>query len=463
MAKVILVEPRGLIRGLNNGLAYIASNLIKNNHKVCVIDLNNNPNSKITSFARLIKRSDYVGISLMTSTYEQAMDTAKKVKKINKDIKIVCGGAHPTIDGLNLIKENPAVNYCILGEGEEAFFSLVNSTNLDKIDGLIYRRKNKICVNPGFNIVEDLDKLPLPDYSLFNKKVNPYPLITSRGCPYLCTYCSVGKVSGRNWRSRKPELVINELKIAKRKYGITSFYVIDDNFTLNIGRAKEICRLLIKEKLNLKWCCPNGIRADRIDEELIRLMKKSGCYLVNLGVESGVESIFNTIEKGEKLQTVVDAIKLIKKYKIIVNGGFIVGLKDSTYKLDIQSLKFSKKLGLDTARWTIFVPYPKTKMYDDLMRDKNIQFLRDWKEGFHFGDNIKIVFESKKYPAKEKLKMYYLANLKSHNYGMLSTEGGFMRRFFRLIKIIIRYDPLYLPYHVFQSFISFYTYRIKNA
>ncbi|MBW2974484.1 B12-binding domain-containing radical SAM protein [Candidatus Woesearchaeota archaeon] len=463
MANIILVDPEGLIKGLNNGLAYLGASLAENKHKIDVIDLNNNPHAKIASFVGLIEKADYAGISITTSTYEPAMKAAREIKSINTGIKIVCGGAHPTIDGLNLMKENPAVDYCILGEGEDAFISLVGPDNPRKIKGLIYREKNEIHINPGFNIIENLDRLPLPDYSLFDKKVDSYPLITSRGCPYLCTYCSVGRVSGRKWRSRSPESVIDELKEAKRTYGITSFKIVDDNFTLNMERAKEICRLFLKEKLNLKWSCPNGIRADRIDEELIKLMKKSGCYLINLGIESGVESIFNTIEKGEKLQTIIWAVKLIKKYKIRIDGGFIIGLKDSTYKLDRQSLKFSRSLGLDSARWTVFVPYPKTKMYDDLIKDKSIRFLRDWKEGFHFGDDIKIVFESRKYPAEKKLEMYYLANLKSHNYGMLSTGGSFMERFFRLVRIIMKYDSLYLPYHIFQSFISFYTFRIKNG
>ncbi len=462
---IVFIDPKGIIKGFNIGIAYIASLLVKEGFKVDIIDLNNNTKDNLSLYANLIKNATFIGVSLKSSTYSPAIKLVKEAKQINPSVKIICGGAHPTIDGFSMMKDNPLIDFVIRGEGEYSFLSLVETkskSSYKNIEGLIYRTKDGLVVNPKAAIILELDKLPYPDYNMFNQKIRIYPLVTSRGCPYNCTYCSVGAISGRRWRYRDAEDVIKELKHAKKKYGMKEFDVIDDNFTLRMDRAKEICRLIIKNKLNLKWHFPNGIRADRLDEELLSLMKKSGCVSINLGVESGVEKIFDSIQKGEKLHKIVTAVKLIKKSGITLNGFFILGLQDSTYKDDLESLKFSQKLGLDSAIWNIFVPYPETQMYRDVMAAKNITFLRDWKEGFHFGDNVKIVFETDKYSAEEKIKMYFLANLKSKNYGMLATEGSFIRRFFRLSGVILKHDFIRFPYHIINALFAFYKYRVKT-
>ncbi len=457
MKNVVLIDPKGILKGLNSGLGYIAANIKAN---TTIIDMNNTQ-AKLIKYTDKIKNADFVGISIKTSTYSESLKIIKKIRQINPNTTIVVGGPHPTIDGYDMIKNNAEIDICILGEGEEIVNELITKP-ISKIKGTIYKKNNKIYVNPGFNVVNDLDKLNIPDFKQFKTKIEFYPLVTSRGCPYQCTYCSVGQVSTRRWRKRSPESVIAELKNAKIKYRCNKFEIIDDNFTLDMNRAKKICKLLISENINMEWICPNGIRADRLDDELVGLMKESGCSLINIGVESGVEKIFDSIKKGEKLSDVIRAIKLIAKHNITVNGFFIIGLSNSNYDNDMKSLKFSKNLPLNSAIWNLFVPYPKTEMFDALKKDKKARWLRDWKEGFHFGDNIKVVFDKKSYPAKKKIKMYYLANLRSNNYGMLATQGSFIKRFLTLSKIIIKYDITRAPLHIIKAIILFVKYRIVN-
>ena len=157
------------------------------------------------------------------------------------------------------------------------------------------------------------------------------------------------------------------------------------------------------------------MRADRLDMEMLLKMKQSGCYSISLGIESLSEDVFDSINKGEKLDDVINAIKMIKKAGIEVNGFFIIGLHGSTYKKDKETMKKIKKLGLKYASWGMLVPYPGTKVWEWLqgeIKNGNAKMLSDWKKGFHIGFRPKPVFETKIYPAKKMVRAYYIANIK---------------------------------------------------
>ena len=217
---------------------------------------------------------------------------------------------------------------------------------------------------------------------------------------------------GKKWRARSPKNVINELIQAKEKYQSKEFKILDDNFTLNMNRIKDICQLLINEKISLGWSCPNGIRVDNLDKESLRLMKESGCYSISFGIESGNEEVFDRINKGEKLADIENAVRIAKNIGLEVNGFFIIGLPGSTYEKDKESMEFAKKLKLNSAQFGILVPYPGTAVWKWINRNKNVKILMDWKKGFHIGFKPSPVFETTDYTAKEMLKAFYLANLK---------------------------------------------------
>lgn len=222
--------------------------------------------------------------------------------------------------------------------------------------------------------------------------------------------CNVPTVIGRKFRTRSGENILEELRYAQEKYGSKEFKVLDDNFTLQMDRAKDICRLFIEEKLDMKWTCPNGIRADRLDEELCQLMKQAGCYAMSIGVESGDPEVFDKIKKGEKLADVERGIRLAQAAGIKVHGFFIIGLVGSTYEADKRSMEFAKRLGI-TASWGILVPYPGTEVWEQVKKDSNARVLRDWKEGFHIGARPKPVFDTAEYTAEERVRAYYYANM----------------------------------------------------
>jgi len=409
--KIVLIDPRGFSDGLNTGLGYLAA--ILKEHDVAVVDFNNklgNEESRLSA----VKDADVVGMSVKSFTLNEALRLAEIVRKINPNVKLIAGGPHITIDGYNFLKENMIFDIGVIGEGEAPFFEIASGKKQEDVKGIVFRKGEDVVVNDAYGWISNLDALPFPDYSVFDSVgdgIASYLLVTSRGCPYSCTYCSVGNVIGKKWRARSPKNIIAELVQAKEKYRSEAFKVLDDDFTLDIKRAKEICRLLIDSKLEMRWSCPNGIRADRLDEELVSLMQQSGCNFVSIGIESGDAEVFEKIKKGEKLGDVEKAVNMLKSAGIKVHGFFIIGLPGSTYKKDRESANFGKNIGLDSASFGILVPYPGTEVYTILKNDKSVRWLDDWKHGFHIGFKPKSVFETMQYTAKEMKKAYYLNNM----------------------------------------------------
>ncbi len=257
-----------------------------------------------------------------------------------------------------------------------------------------------------------VESVEFEDFSgtVYNIEVEEDHTYTANG--FLVNNCNVPTVIGRRFRIRSGENILEELRYAQAKYGSKEFKVLDDNFTLQMDRAKDICRLFIKEKLDMKWTCPNGIRADRLDAELCSLMKEAGCYSMSIGVESGDPEVFDKIKKGEKLKDVEKGIRLAQAAGINVHGFFIIGLLGSTYEADKRSMEFAKRLGI-TASWGILVPYPGTEVWEQIKADAHARILRNWKEGFHIGARPKPVFDMPEYTAEERIRAYYYANMTS--------------------------------------------------
>lgn len=285
------------------------------------------------------------------------------------------------------------IDFAIRGEGEYSFLDFVKNIEKKKptknIKGLSYKNKNgKIINNPKPCPIIELDKLALPARHLlpmdkyfaaakkgrviegllaFGQKRTS--LITSRGCPFTCTFCSVNLTMGRSWRCRSPKNIIKEIKLCIKDNNIKYFDILDDNFTLDINRAKKICRLIIKNKFKIKWSTPNGIRADRVDNELIYLMKKAGCIQVKFAPESGNKNILdNIIKKKLDLEKVKEAVKICKKNKLSVEAFFIIGFPEETESDIWDTINYAKelrRLGCDFCYFFIATPYFGTEMYDN--------------------------------------------------------------------------------------------------
>lgn len=415
--KIVFIDPKGVWEGLNNGIACIAAN-IRNEHDVRVIDFVNRTKGKLEERLEAVKDADFVGISIKSFTMVESIMIANKIRRVNQNVRIVAGGPHIIVDGYNFMKENPVFDLAVVGEAELTFKELLSGKDCNVVPGLIYREDGELRTNPMQGWITNLDTLPFPTYDDFDSvnydgiihPIEVWPLVTSRGCPYTCSYCNVPTVIGRKFRTRSGRNIMEELLYAKEKYKSTEFKVLDDNFTLLMDRAKDICKLFIDENLGMKWTCPNGIRADRLDEELCKLMKEAGCYSMSIGVESGDPEVFDKIKKGERLVDVERGIRLAQGAGIKVHGFFIIGLVGSTYEADMRSIEFAKRVGI-SASWGILVPYPGTEVWEQVKADKNTRMLRDWKEGFHIGARPKPVFDTAGYTAEERVRAYYKANM----------------------------------------------------
>lgn len=418
--RLVLIDPKGVWEGLNNGLAYIAAST-REEHSVRVIDFVNRSKGSFEERLEAVKDADFVGISIKSFTMLESIMVANKVREINSNVKIIAGGPHIIVDGFNFLKDNPIFDMGVVGEAEATFKEIASGKDPAQIAGLIYRDGGLKQI-PMRGWATDLDNIPFPVYDDFDsvningkiKAIENWPLVTSRGCPYTCTYCNVPVVIGRKFRTRSGGNIIDELCYAKEKYKSKEFKILDDNFTLLMDRAKDICKMFIDQNLDMKWTCPNGIRADRLDEELCQLMKDAGCYSMSIGVESGDPEVFDKIKKGERLVDVERGIKLAQAAGIKVHGFFIIGLVGSTYESDMRSVEFAKRMDI-SASWGILVPYPGTEVWEQVKADKNTRMLRDWKEGFHIGARPKPVFDTPQYTAEERVRAYYHANMATIN------------------------------------------------
>jgi radical SAM superfamily enzyme YgiQ (UPF0313 family) len=425
--KILFVDPPGKNKGLNTGLGYLSA-VLKKTHKVNILDLNNiriglcgDPNPEIP-LKELEKRiiaamdeyqPDLFGISVKTFTAQIAKHILKVVKDKKPEVSTIVGGPHITLDGYNFILENK-VDFGIQGEGEYSTPKLCNAITKrqppDNINGIYYWENGKLIHNPRNNAIKNLDNLPFPSYETFSSvihndgRLREYPLLTSRGCPFNCSYCSMPKIMGNKWRSHTSARVIKELKHAKQKYHSKSFTVVDDNFTLNLKRVEDISDSLISENINLPWNSQNGIRADRITQNLAEKMKRSGCHYVWIGIENADDNVFSTINKGEKLEDIKIGIKHLKRAGIRVGGFFIIGLPHSTRQADLKSIGFVNKNGID-GWWFNFVPYPHTQAYKWVKAHG--KHLRPTDGALQFGTNsIEPVFETEEYPKESRIKTY---------------------------------------------------------
>lgn len=334
------------------------------------------------------ERLDVIGISCpFTIAWGNVAAISRIAKDIDPEIKVIVGGAHPS--ALPQASLTDTIDFVVVGEGEQTFIELLNffeqgsnTSSLQRIKGIAFKRNETSFLTPPREPIKNLDELPFPARDLFplekytkagkakkahgSVKRDKYTsLITSRGCPGRCIFCSVHCVWGHTWRARSPENVVAEIEQVVNRYGTSEIHFEDDNLTLNNERAKKICNLIIEKKLNISWMAPNGVAINRLDKELLTKMRKSGCYQLCFGLESGNESVRNKIvKKSIKYGQAKEVVKICKNLGIWTHGFFVIGLPGENLKTMNDSLEFAKKLDLDNADFFIASPYPGTELYD---------------------------------------------------------------------------------------------------
>lgn len=391
--KIALVVPEWKIENSYPplGLAYIGAVLEGDKHITKIFDLTLERNRSFEGKMEEIIRfsPDIIGVSAMTHSYSNAIKTASYLKTMT-GASIVFGGPHPTIMSEDVLK-NIFIDFVIIGEGEDTFLKICQNFQKKEfrgIDGLCYKENGKLIVQHKNNFIEDLDDIPFParhllkidDYKLIDDHGNQMiTIMSSRGCPYGCTYCYKG-LFGRMYRQRSPENIIGEIKSCV-KLGYKSFYFIDDLFTLNAKRVDSLTRAIKEEKLDIRWQCL--ARVNNATLQMFKQMKDVGCYKVHFGIESGNQNILNGVKKGITLEQVRNAVKYCKEAGIKTKGYFMIGIPGDTIETMQNTLDFAEELELNDAMFSITTPFPGTELWDIIDKNK----IGPLSDAFYFVDS----------------------------------------------------------------------------
>ncbi len=327
-----------------------------------------------------------------------AFEVASTVKSIDKSISTVLEGPHPSARPKECLA-NPNVDFVVIGEPENTILELANALEKEAPDfngirGIGFVQDGVPVITSPRPPLEDLDSLPFPARHLLPMeeyfaavKENPLrgeiykpwtEILTSRGCPYNCVFCTHHIVWGRKWRGRSPENVVDEIEQVVKTYHVKQVDFLDDNMTLDRKRMEDICDLIIKRGLRIEWFTPNGVRADTLDERLLTKMKKSGCKKIRVAPESGVQRVVDQIiKKNLDLKSVERAVVLCKKVGIKVGCFFVIGLIGETKEEINETIKFAyrlRQLGAESFVFSIATPIQGTELYEQAKRGG---FLRD--------------------------------------------------------------------------------------
>jgi len=310
---------------------------------------------------------DLVGISTMTINYASALRVAELAKRWNPDSLVIMGGAHASIMPHGMI-EWPYVDAVVKGEGEEAFRAILRtvgagSLNFDNLPGVI-TKANRNCASAKPLEIADLDGLPFPDRDALMNLEQYTPedmglILTSRGCPYRCAYCSNFT---RKVRFRSVEGVLTEMLRVSERFGTVQFLIKDDSFTLSRSRVETFCKSIRKGGNQLVW--ESTTRLDLLDDSLLEMMARSGCNRVGVGVESGDDNVLEVLGKRLTTDRIREAARLLRKHRFFWTGYFMMGLPMEREEQIMRTLAFMKELQPPYAALGIYKPYPGTKLFD---------------------------------------------------------------------------------------------------
>jgi radical SAM superfamily enzyme YgiQ (UPF0313 family) len=391
--KTVLVNPpplKGVYRHqlyLSIGLAYLASVLEENDYEVTIIDC---PASEIdleklkTKLASI--EPHLIGITSMTPTIQSALQSANVAKEACPNAMIVLGGPHTTFMDKQVLEEEKDVDIIVRGEGEETLLEIVknisNNNKLNEIQGITFRNNGHIVSTKNRMYIQNLDELPRPayhhfpleKYKLFGRRI--LPIITSRGCPSQCSFCTTSRIFGKAFRARSPKNVVDELEWLRDEHEADAFSFYDDTFTLNKNRALKICEEIKNRKIKLPWDCQT--RVSTVSKEMLTKMREANCQQVFFGVESGCQKILNAVNKGTTVEQNKAAIKLAKESGLFVAVSVMVGYPGETPEMLNQTIDLLKEAEPDDAYICVATPYPGTELRN-LIEKMGWKISNDWK------------------------------------------------------------------------------------
>jgi len=377
--KVLLVNPPQKTKCPQPplGLAMLAAVLEKKVDSVHILDLaalGMSDESLITRISQ--EKPDIVGITAMTPTIDNALNVAKKVKETDGDIQVILGGAHATLLPEETLRGSADIDVIVCGEGEQTTPEVVkvleeNSDHLNQVAGIAYRQGTGVRTNPLRPPILDLDSLPFPAFHLlpigkyrlhppFGRQMPIMPIITSRGCPYRCIFCSKS-VFGHKYRSNSPAYVLDQIRLLSERFGVKEVKFYDDSFTLDRKRVATICALLKEQHLDIPWTCET--RVNLVDRDLLKTMMEAGCYMIEYGVESGNPQILENLKKDITLEQAARAFEWTHEAGIETVAYFMIGSPGETRETIEETIGFAKKLDPDFVQFSTATPYPGTELY----------------------------------------------------------------------------------------------------
>jgi radical SAM superfamily enzyme YgiQ (UPF0313 family) len=327
----------------------------------------------------LVATSDIVGISTITSTAPRAYAIADRVRAMG--VPVLMGGPHVTYLTDEALEH---ADFVIRGEGESALTAFIDAweggRDFSAVPNLSLKEGGRAVHHPMLPMQKNLDAIPYPDLSLLKpdpgrrKFTPPIPVLTSRGCPFDCSFCSVTGMFGKKYRFRSTENIIEELRRYDRRGNAVFFY--DDNFTANRERTKDLLQAMIRERFKFNWT--TQVRADVArDIELVQLMKKAGCHTVYIGFESVNPESLDAMNKKQTVADLIQAVRVLRRHRIHIHGMFVLGFDQDDWKTVKKTVRFAKKARLSTTQFLILTPLPGSEFYNRMKAEDRLRF-RDW-------------------------------------------------------------------------------------
>lgn len=413
------------------GLLSIAAYLEKHGHQVEVEDCLG-PFAAVdhegTVQRILAKRPDIVGFAATTSAFLDGYELARRIKVLCPQVQNVFGGVHVSAMGGKLLADFPSIDYLCLGEGERTLLELAEKKDAETIAGLVVRTDNGVQVNPTREPIADLDSLPLPAYEKLAGFPGRYELplfsyinapgatmITSRGCPYQCSYCD-RSVFKRGYRYNSASYIYNHMKHLRDSFGVRHINIYDDLFTLHRDRIESLCAMLIDKPLGVQFNC--AVRVGYTDDKLLALLKIAGCLMVSVGIESGEPALLEVHKPGVYLEEVRDTVRRIHAAGLRAKGLFMMGLPGETPESVQKTSDLVLSLQLDDMNMTKFTPYHGAPVWQRIVDEGTLE--EDWRKM----NCLNFVFLPKGIDSWEILEQLYNSHVKR-----FYSDPGWRKRF----------------------------------
>lgn len=385
-------------------LAYLAGMLKAHKYDVFVVDFYSYNRNKIIKVGNKFRKgatdqeivkqlaefkADIIGITCNFTVYsEDALYVAKIAKERYPNSIIILGGAHASLISPQKMLENNCIDIIVKGEGEITLLEIVRryeaKQSLDDIKGTLVRKGDRVIINAPRELLNDMDSLPFPSRELLDmeyylnqsdifghaKGKRVAILITSRGCPYDCIFCSVKSMWERRWRPFSAERVVQEIKLLISRYEVDEIFIYDDNFIIDRNRVVEICNLIEENKLKIAITIPSGLHVNLIDQELLKSLKKAGLYRVVLPIETGCEKTAQFIRKKVNFKDVSEKIQLCHNLGLWTSGNFLIGFPYETKEDIEETIQFAERSTLDFVFYFIAQPYFGSDLLEIFKKEK---------------------------------------------------------------------------------------------